>query len=55
MSTNLQIIIKELQDRIGQITSQYELQLASLKAEAMTIIDEKNKEIEELKNSDKSE
>ena len=34
MSTTLESIIQELQNRIGQITSQYETQLALLKVQA---------------------
>lgn len=39
----LELVIQELQGRIGQITSQYETQLAVLKAQA-------NIEIEKLQN-----
>ena len=47
MSNNLELIIQELQNRIGQITSNYELQMAMLKAQAMEEINKR----EELINS----
>lgn len=42
----LELVIQELQNRIGQITSQYETQMAVLKAQA-------NIEIEKLKEQAK--
>lgn len=47
MSNNLELIVQELQNRIGQITSNYELQMAMLKAQAM---EEINKREEIIKN-----
>lgn len=43
----LELIIQELQNRIGQITSNYEVQLAALKAQA-------NVEIEKLQGQIKA-
>jgi len=55
MSTTLEKVVQELQARIGQITSQYETQMAILKAQATEAIEAKDAEIEALKNSDKEE
>lgn len=50
----LELIVQELQNRIGQITSQYETQMAVLKSQALTEISERDKIISELKlNVDK--
>ena len=51
MATTLELVVQELQSRIGQITSQYETQLAVLKAQANEALAAKDAEIEELKNS----
>ena len=48
MSTTLEKVVQELQNRIGQITSQYETQLAVLKAQAIEQIDALNAKIAEL-------
>jgi hypothetical protein len=47
MSNSAELVIQELQNRIGQITSNYELQMAMLKAQAM---EEINKRDEIIKN-----
>ena len=41
MSAALESLVKELQTRIGQITSQYETQLALLKIQANEALQEK--------------
>jgi hypothetical protein len=48
MSSNLELIIQELQNRIGQITSNYELQMAMLKAQAMEEINKREEIINSL-------
>ena len=48
MSTTLEKVVQELQNRIGQITSQYETQLAVLKAQAMEEIEARDAKIAEL-------
>jgi hypothetical protein len=55
MSTTLEKVVQELQARIGQITSQYETQMAILKAQATEAIEAKDAEIEALKNPAKEE
>jgi len=49
MATTLELVVQELQNRIGQITSNYETQLAVLKAQATEAINAKDAEIQELK------
>jgi hypothetical protein len=49
----LELVVQELQNRIGQITSQYETQMAVLKAQAQQAIEAKDAEIAELKPKDK--
>lgn len=49
----LELVVQELQNRIGQITSSYETQMAILKAQVTLELGEANKKIEEL--SSKSE
>lgn len=44
----LELVIQELQNRIGQITSQYETQLAVLKAQANIEISNRDEKIREL-------
>jgi hypothetical protein len=48
LSNNLELIIQELQNRIGQITSNYELQMAMLKAQAMEEINKREEIINSL-------
>jgi hypothetical protein len=48
MSNNLELIVQELQNRIGQITSNYELQMAMLKAQAMEEINKREEIIQSL-------
>lgn len=50
MSNTLELVVQELQNRIGQITSQYETQLAVLKAQATEALQSKDAEIAGLKN-----
>jgi hypothetical protein len=49
MSSTLELIVQELQNRIGQITSQYETQIAVLKAQITETLQAKDAEIESLK------
>ncbi len=51
MSNTLELVVQELQNRIGQITSQYETQLAVLKVQANEALQAKDAEIQELKGS----
>ena len=51
MSTTLELVVQELQNRIGQITSQYETQMAVLKAQATEAIQAKDNEIAALAGS----
>jgi acetolactate synthase small subunit len=51
MSNTLELVVQELQNRIGQITSQYETQLAVLKVQANEALQEKDEEIKSLKDS----
>ena len=44
----LELVVQELQNRIGQITSQYETQLAVLKAQAQQEIEARDAKIAEL-------
>jgi acetolactate synthase small subunit len=49
MSTTLELVVQELQNRIGQITSQYETQMAVLKAQATEALNAKDAELAVLK------
>ena len=49
----LELVVQELQNRIGQITSQYETQMAVLKAQAQQAIEAKDAELAELKSDEK--
>ena len=51
----LELVVQELQNRIGQITSQYETQLAVLKAQAQQAIEAKDAEIVSLRTPAKEE
>jgi len=51
MSTTLELVVQELQNRIGQLTSQYETQMAVLKAQATEAIQAKDNEIAALTGS----
>lgn len=44
----LELVVQELQNRIGQITTQYETQLAILKAQANQALEAKDEEIKSL-------
>ena len=44
----LELVVQELQSRIGQITSQYETQMAVLKAQANQALEAKDEEIKAL-------
>ena len=48
----LELVVQELQNRIGQITSQYETQLAVLKAQAQQEIESRDQEIKALTEED---
>lgn len=52
MSNTLELVVQELQNRIGQLVSQYETQIAILKAQANEAIQSKDAEIQELKGSE---
>jgi acetolactate synthase small subunit len=49
MSNTIELVVQELQNRIGQITSQYETQMAVLKAQATEALAAKDAEIASLK------
>ena len=51
MSNTIELVVQELQNRIGQITSQYETQMAVLKAQATEAIQAKDAEIAALKET----
>ena len=53
MSSTLELVVQELQNRIGQITTQYETQLAVLKAQITETLQAKDEEISQLKESKK--
>jgi acetolactate synthase small subunit len=48
MSSTLELVVQELQNRIGQITSQYETQMAVLKVQANEALQAKDEEIKVL-------
>ena len=48
MSSTLELVVQELQNRIGQITTQYETQLAVLKAQVTETLQAKDEEIKNL-------
>jgi len=48
MSSTLELVVQELQNRIGQITTQYETQLAVLKAQVTETLQAKDEEIQNL-------
>ena len=48
MSSTLEMVVQELQNRIGQITTQYETQLAVLKAQITETLQAKDEEIKNL-------
>lgn len=51
MSTTLELVVQELQNRIGQLTSNYETQMALLKAQATEEISKRDARIAELENT----
>jgi acetolactate synthase small subunit len=51
MSSTLELVVQELQNRIGQITSQYETQMAILKVQANEALQAKDEEIKSLNNN----
>ena len=51
MSNTLELVVQELQNRIGQITSQYETQMSILKVQANEALQAKDEEIKSLKNN----
>lgn len=48
LSNTLELVVQELQNRIGQMTSEYETKLAVLKAQATEQIQARDKRIIEL-------
>ena len=48
MSSTLELVVQELQNRIGQITTQYETQIAVLKAQITEALQAKDEEIKNL-------
>ena len=50
----LELVVQELQNRIGQITTQYETQMAVLKAQAQQALEAKDAEIASLNESKNS-
>jgi glucose-6-phosphate-specific signal transduction histidine kinase len=46
--TTLELVLQELQNRIGQVTTQYETQMAVLKAQATQEMQQRDKRIEQL-------
>lgn len=55
MSTTLELVVQELQNRIGQITSNYETQLAVLKAQATEEIQKRDEQIKALSAAESEE
>ena len=55
MPSTLELVVQELQNRIGQITSNYETQLALLKAQATEEIQKRDEIIKSLQGSVESE
>lgn len=53
MASTLELVVQELQNRIGQITSNYETQMAVLKAQATEEISKRDEIIAELKGEEK--
>jgi hypothetical protein len=51
MSNTVELVVQELQNRIGQITSNYELQMAMLKAQATEEIQKRDAQILELQGA----
>lgn len=51
-SREIELLVQELQSRIGQITSQYETELAAIKVQATVRIENLEKELAELKKDD---
>ena len=47
-SKTLELVVQELQSRIGTITSQYETQMAILKAQVTVEIQQRDERIKEL-------
>lgn len=48
MSNTLELVVQELQQRIGQITADFEVKLAVLKAQATEQIQMRDQKIQEL-------
>lgn len=48
MSNTLELVVQELQNRIGQITSSYETQMAMLKVQALEEINKREEIIQNL-------
>jgi hypothetical protein len=50
-SKTLELVVQELQSRIGTITSQYETQMAILKAQVTVEIQQRDERIQELEKA----
>jgi len=50
-SKTLELVVQELQSRIGTITSQYETQMAILKAQVTVEIQQRDERIQELEEA----
>lgn len=50
---NMERVAAQLRDRIGQITSQYETDIAILRADAQEAIEDLQKQLEEAKGENK--
>lgn len=48
MEKQMQLLLQELQQRIGQMAAHYEVEMASLKVQAATRIEELEEKIKEL-------
>lgn len=55
MSNAIELVVQELQNRIGQITSNYELQMAMLKAQATEEIQKRDEIITSLQGISEEE
>lgn len=54
MTNTMELLVQELETRIGQIVAQYEMQLAIVKIQANESLREKDFEIEQLKLKEES-
>jgi hypothetical protein len=49
--TTLELIVQELQNRIGQVTTNYEMQMAILKAQVTQELQNKDRQIQSLQEA----